>query len=129
MARESAAERRAREANERAEREARVWVEFTAAYPKRFAALLFSYMELNYAEFRVTKLDEETYEFERKYTAAQLKVTPPANYNWEVLNDMERAEEELRDYAEERAEEARRAQVRANALMKLTAEERELLNV
>lgn len=127
--RETAAERRAREAANRQEHEVRVWAEFTAQYPKRFAALLFAYADLDYAEFRVKKLDDETYEFSHKYTDVTLKVTPPLNYVWDVMNNLESAEYELKEYQEEVAEEERKYAVKQAALAKLSKEERELLGL
>lgn len=129
MARETAAEKRARMEQERAERDARVWTEFTAQYPVRFANVLFKFMELSYAQFSVRKVDDETYEFEHNFTNEQLSVTPPVNYDWEVLNNLDRLEAEVREHYEELEEENRKRQARVTALAKLTTEERELLGL
>lgn len=132
MARETAAEKRAREAKEWAEREAKEWAEFTATYPVRFANLLFKYMELSHAQFLVKKLDVDTYSFFFKanpYRSYELKVVPPVNYSWDYMDLMDCAERQLADYYAEVAEAERKANVRRNALTKLTAEERELLNL
>ena len=128
----TAAEKRALVAAQRAEDNRVEWAEFTAKYPVRFANLMFRYMELDFAQFRVKKLDEETFEFSRedyRYDNLALKVTPPANWNWEYLNEVQQAEALLADYDAERAEERRKESVRLTALSKLTAEERELLNL
>jgi hypothetical protein len=130
--RETTKERAERERAEMAVRQATEWLEFSAAYPARFATLMFRYMTLDYAQFRVKKVDNETYEFSREdysYRDYVLKVTPPANYSWEYLNQLEQAEEQLADYDRQVAEQERKATVRAAALNKLTAEERELLNL
>lgn len=129
MARETAAEKRVRLEQERAERDARVWAEFTATYPVRFANVLFKYMELHYDRFYVKKLDDETYQFERDYTDETLKVTPPANYDWEYFNALDSVETAVREYYEEKQEAERKYAVRRAALAKLTAEEKELLGV
>ena len=132
MARETAKERYARVATETAEREAKEWAEFTATYPVRFANLLFKYMELSYAQFVVKKLDNETYSFFREdhaWRSYELKVTPPVNYSWEYMDFMNSADAYLADYYAELAEAERKADVRRNALTKLSAEERELLGV
>jgi hypothetical protein len=128
----TAAEKRALVAAQRAEDNRVAWAEFTASYPVRFANLMYRYMTLDYAQFRVKKLDEETFEFYRedyRYSDLVLKVTPPANWNWEYLNEVEQAEALLADYDREQAEERRKESVRLAALSKLTAEERELLNL
>ena len=128
----TAADKRMLADAKRAEDNRLAWAEFTATYPVRFVNLMFRYMELAYAQFRVKKLDEETFEFSRedyRYDNLELKVTPPANWNWEYLNEMEQAEALLADYDREQAEERRKESVRLTALSKLTAEERELLNL
>jgi hypothetical protein len=128
----TAAEKRALVDAQRAEDNRVAWAEFTATYPVRFVNLMYRYMALDYAQFRVKKLDEETFQFLRedyRYDNLVLKVTPPANWNWEYLNEMEQAEALLADYDAEQAEERRKESVRMVALSKLTAEERELLNL
>ena len=132
MARETAAQKREREVAERNAHETVEWVEFTSTYPARFANLLFRYMSLDYAQFRVRQLEDNVYEFsrtDRSYRVYQLKVTPVAFYSWEYKNTLEQAEELLADYDAEQAEEVRKRTVRAAALNKLSAEERELLNL
>jgi hypothetical protein len=128
----TAADKRMLADAQRAEANRVAWAEFTASYPVRFVNLMYRYMALDYANFRVKKLDEETFEFSRedyRYDDLVLKVTPPANWNWEYLNDMAQAEALLTDYDAEQAEERRKDSVRMNALAKLNAEERELLNL
>jgi hypothetical protein len=128
----TAADKRMLADAQRAESNRLAWAEFTASYPVRFANLMYRYMALDYAQFRVKKLDEETFEFSRedyRYDNLELKVTPPANWNWAYLNEMEQAEALLTDYDAEQAEERRKESVRLTALSKLTAEERELLNL
>lgn len=130
--RETAAERRARQLAEQAERQAAEWSEFTANYTVRFANLLFNYMNQYYANFRVSKVDDETFSFSRtdyRFSELELKVIPPTNFSWEYKNEFEQAEELLADYAAEQVEKVRKSEVRLNALNKLTAEERELLNL
>lgn len=128
MAKETKAEREARMANELAAE----WAEFVAAYPTRFAALMFAYMDLSHVGFQVRKIDAETYEFTRHeylYRQFTLKVTPPANYSYETTDAVETLEAALADYAREEAEAQRRYQVKQAALAKLSKEERELLGV
>jgi hypothetical protein len=128
----TAAEKRALAAEKEAKEMAATWAEFTAKYPSRFANALFKYMELEYAMFRVNKLDDETYEFSREdysYSTYELKVTPPVNYSWEFMSAMDNVESYLADYAAEKAEELRKMRVRLSALEKLTPEERDLLGV
>lgn len=129
MAKETKAEAAARQ-----ELEAEVsYQKFVREYPARFAAVLYEYMDLHYVGFRVKKLDEETYSFNRdsdnRWSERELKVTPPANRNWESVSALEDVERELKNYAEEQAEERRKATVRQAALSKLNAEERELLGL
>lgn len=127
MAKETKTEREARTAQE----QATAWAEFVAAYPTRFAALMFAYMDTA-GDFQVRKLDAETYEFTRHehlYRNFQLKATPPENYNHSTVDAMETLEGALADYAREQAEAQRRYTVKLNALAKLSKEERELLGL
>ena len=132
MARETAAQKREREALVRSNQEVAEWAEFTATYAARFADLMFQYMSRDYAQFRVVQEDQNTYTFSRaeyRFNERTLNVTPPVSYDWEYKNQLDQAEELLADYAAEQAEQRRKETVRMNALNKLTAEERELLKV
>ena len=127
MAKETKADREARMEQEQAVQ----WAEFVAAYPTRFAALMFAYLDTG-GEFQVKKLGTETYNFTRHehlYRSYQLPVSPPAHYNYSTVDAMETLEAALADYAAEQAEVQRRWEVKQNALNKLSAEERELLGV
>jgi hypothetical protein len=128
MAKETKAEAAARH-----ELEAEVsYQAFVREYPARFAAVLFEYLQLEHAGFRVKKMDAETYSFYRadhQWSDRVLKVSPPANRNWEVTTLLGEVESELADYAAEQAEADRKYAVKAAALLKLSAEERELLGV
>ena len=105
------------------------WAEFTAQYPTRFANLLFQYMSLSHEGFDVVKIDNETYEFKRNYLSEVLKVTPPVNFNWEYKYSVESVEQVVKKLEEERAEAERERLFRANALAKLTLEERRALGL
>ncbi len=127
MAKETKAERLARE-----ELEAEAsYQAFVREYPARFAALMYEYLSLEHAGFNVDKVDDETYSFYRgeKWSSYELKVTPPANRNWEVVSNLEEVESKLAEYAAEQAEETRKYSLKCAALGKLTKEERELLGV
>lgn len=124
--------KRAVVAAERKAQQTAEWEDFKSTYPVRFASLMYNYMNLSYADFRVNKVNDTTYEFsrnERRYDTFPLSVTPPAEFNWEFMNELEQAEAMLADYAAEQAEVVRKSEVRANALNKLNAEERALLNL
>lgn len=132
MARETKAQREARET---AERQAD-WEKFQSEYPRRFAQVLFgftnlaaSHATLEGVPFGVDQLDEETYAFVHDYVDLTLKVTAPVNQVWEVLYNLERLEGIVEMYDRAVAEEQRQAQVRRDALAKLNAEERELLGL
>jgi hypothetical protein len=132
MVKETAAARREREAKEFDKAKELEWAEFTAAYPANFANLIFEYMGLYYAGFRVRKIDSDTYNFNREdysWKEFTLQVVPPKSYTWEYINDFDNAYKTLADYAAEKAEERRRESVRMAALAKLSKEERELLGV
>ena len=132
MVKETKAVRQAREAEEQMAKDRTEWAEFTAGYPANFANLMFEYAKLDYAGFRIKKLDHETYFFSRddySYKEYELKVTPPVNYVWEYLHEFDQAYELLHDYAREKAEESRKQMVRSAALDKLSKEERELLGI
>lgn len=106
------------------------WATFVDAYPTRFAALLFNYM--NTPGFTVKKFDAETYEFNRPdhlWREYQLKVTPEVNWSSATVDAMDTLEHSLADYAREQAEAQRRYQVKQDALAKLNKEERELLGL
>ena len=105
------------------------WAEFTAQYPARFANLLFQYLNLTHEGFNVVKVDDETYVFQRNHTEETLKVTPPVNFSWEFKYSVESVEREFKKLEEERAEAERQRLFRANALSKLTLEERRALGL
>lgn len=132
MARETKAQREAREAEQRQ----LDWVVFRNEYPRRFASVLFAFTRLAASgatlerePYQVDKLDEETYAFVHDYTDSTLKVTAPVNQVWDVLYTLERLEGLVEMYDRAQAEEQRQAQVRREALAKLNAEERELLGL
>ena len=104
---------------------------FVETYPARFAALLFDYMNLEYAGFRVKRLDAETYLFTGclAWSTTELKVSPPANRNWEVVSALEETENYVDMFAQEQEEAARKHEAKKAALNKLTKEERELLGL
>jgi hypothetical protein len=128
----TAADKRLLADAKRAEDNRSAWARFTESYPTRFASLMWRYLTQTAAGFRVKKLDDETYEFDRddySYRTYELKVTPPVNYVWEVMDAMDSAESYLEDYAREVAEEERKYLVKVAALNKLSAEEKELLGL
>lgn len=132
MARETKAQREAREA---AERQAD-WDKFREEYPQRFAKVLFEFAKLEGRGARafdeyyyVGKVDDETYEFTRGNTECTLKTTAPVNRLLNVMCDLELLEREVQDYYDLLAEEQRQAKVKRGALAKLNAEERELLGL
>lgn len=130
--RKTAAEKRADVNQEYTAHRIKQWAEFTAAYPAKFANLMFEYATLSYAGFRMHKLDDDTYTFSRdEYSSAEytLKVTPPAEYSWDFEYEFDQAYALLADYVAEQAEQERKRQLRVNALNKLTAEERETLGL
>jgi hypothetical protein len=116
-----------------AELEAEVsYQKFVREYPARFVAAMYEYLTLEYAGFRVHKLDAETYNFSvegERWSDCELKVAPPANRNWEVVEALESVERGLLRYAAEQAEANRQYAVKQAALAKLSKEERELLGV
>lgn len=132
MARETKAQREARESTERF----LAWEEFRAEYPRRFARVLYEFTLLdasgahtNDEPFEVSLLDDETFRFRHGWNDYELKVTAPANPVWEVLYHLESLEGSVQNFYKERAEQARREQVRTAALNKLNTEERELLGL
>ena len=132
MVRETARPRREREEKELRETQMAEWAVFTATYPVKFANLMFKYAELDFAGFKISKLDEQTYTFLRcdyAYKQYTLTAIPPSEYDWEYVNEFELAHDLLADYDREQAEVFRRSEMRLNALNKLTKEERELLGI
>lgn len=130
--RETAKEKRERELLVIVASETESWARFAESYPVRFANVLFRYMVLQQAAFNVKQIDSFTYEFSRndyQYDDVMLSVAPPAEFTWEYENKVKLVERMLADYDSEMSEQARQSWVRTNALSKLTAEERELLNV
>lgn len=130
--RKTAAEKRAEAAALRNAEFAVEYAAFVQAYPTRFANVMFKYMELPHADFRVKKLDDETYAFSRtdySWKSLELKVNPPAEPDWDYMNVMLNVEEYLADYAKDVAEQMRKHNVKQAALQKLSTEERELLGL
>lgn len=109
--------------------QAQAWEVFKAEYPVRFANVMYQYMSLSYENFNVKKLDAETYAFSRNHTEETLKVTSPVNFDWEYKYSLETVEREVQRLEEERAEAERERLFRANALAKLTLEERRALGL
>ena len=104
---------------------------FVETYAARFAAAMFDYMTLTWTGFSVSRLDAETYVFssQESYSTVELKVTPPANRNWEAVAKLEQVEDYLKEYALEQEEENRKYYAKQAALNKLSKEERELLGL
>lgn len=132
MARETKAQREAREAAERQE----AWDRFREEYPQRFAEVLFEYTRLTVSceqaggcPYQVVQMDSETYRFVHGWSDYALKVTVPVNQNWEALYALESIERDVQDYYDEVAEVERRDTVKRDALAKLNDEERELLGL
>jgi hypothetical protein len=128
MAKETKAERAIRE-----EEEAVIaWWKFSQEYPTRFAALMFNVAVIHNDVLDVVKLDAETYKFYKdgeSWSETELKTTPPLNRDWEVLYDLEAAEQLVNNREMELDEEERKNCARQAALAKLSKEERELLGV
>jgi hypothetical protein len=125
----TAKQRRAQQEEAIALEQAQVWEVYKAEYPARFANLLFQYLNLNHEGFNVVKVDNETYVFQRNHTEETLKVTPPDNFSWGFKYSVESVEREFKKLEEERAEAERQRLFRANALSKLTLEERRALGL
>lgn len=129
MARETKAQREAREA---AEYQAQ-WNKVVAEWPARFAQLMFNYATL--PGFSLEANANGTYGFlpsEEVCSWADLNWLPvsvTAEQNWEVFYTLQRAEQWVDEYAAMRNEAARKAQVKRDALAKLNSEERELLGL
>lgn len=129
MARETKAQR-----DERLEAEREAYrAEFVAEYPQRLTRLVFEFATL-WSVPRVKRYDENSYVFmseDSRNTWNSEWVLPDVltNYRQDVYDNMETVEQEVQYYKDYLAEQERKANVRANALAKLTAEERELLKL
>ena len=129
MARETKAQR-----DERLEAEREAYrAEFVAEYPQRLTRLVFEFATL-WSVPRVKRYDENSYVFmseDSRNTWNSEWVLPDVltNYRQDVYDNMETEEQEVQYYKDYLAEQERKANVRANALAKLTAEERELLKL
>lgn len=128
MAKETKAERAVRE-----ELESEVaWQKVVREYPTRFAALMFDAAVKHNDVLIVARLDAETYRFGREdetWSDIVLKTTAPANRDWEVLYELEKAEQLVKNREAELDEANRKYHARQTALAKLSKEERELLGV
>lgn len=121
MARETRAERAAREAAERAAYEA----EMAASYPERLMAMLERATKVNFElEVREGKFVLEDRD-DRRDRTVELTLTYSAE-NQEALHELD-WRVDMKEEAQREAE--RRANLRRNALSKLTAEEREELGL
>lgn len=129
MARETKAQR-----DERLEAEREAYrAEFVAEYPQRLTRLVFEFATL-WSVPRVKRYDENSYVFmseDSRNTWNSEWVLPDVltNYRQDVYDNMETVEQEVQYYKDYLAEQERKANVRANALAKLTSEERELLKL
>lgn len=133
MARETKAERLAREAAERAE----YMAQFVVLYPRRLLQLVYAYSNTNPNRFSV-KFNSEADTFTLTVTESDWSdqyVFPATltEYKSAYESDMYDAESMLESYAQEMAELARKATVRAEAWKKVsemfTSEEREMLGL
>ena len=123
MARETKAERLAREAAEQAAYEAAQ----AATYPERLMAALEEATTKNNYELKVR---DGLFELrDRDSSDYDLALTLTYQYNTHSQSALEDLEWDLRGKAQERAEAERRYQVRQAALNKLSKEERELLGL
>ena len=133
MARETKAERLAREAAERAEYQAK----FVAAYPRRLLQLVYAYSNTNPNRFTVKYHSEQDWfqlsSLEPSWQEAYVLPATLTEYDYKLDNAMDEAEALLESYAKELAEEARKANVRAEAWKKVNemfnAEEKKLLGL
>lgn len=118
-----------------------IWNEFLATYPQRFAALMYEFMTLakeTHIEeglgFKVEKLGPNTYLFEGEVNypvEAKLMVVLPEEYQPDYVWQFETMEGVVAEYHERKAEEARKAAAKREAMEKLrstfSAEELALL--
>ena len=133
MARKTAAERQAEQQAKRLEMEAFEWSELVKTYAERFARLMFEYSNKPRAVFKVTRTeDPNVYLFESWQDWSDEFILParlPAEYNEQLIMDLNSAERALSRAEEVEAEENRRRQLKASALAKLTEEERQVLEI
>ena len=133
MARETKAERLAREEAERAKYVA----QFVVQYPRRLLQLVYAYSNTNSNRFSVKyNSEEDTFTLTMTESDWSDQYVFPAiltEYKSAYDSDMYDAESMLESYARELAEEARRATVRAEAWKKVNemfnAEEQKLLGL
>jgi len=127
MARETAAQRRDREAAEQAERLAAL----VAQYPQRFLQALSDALREGVELSAVDPLNGlYTFTFPNDPYLSRMDVRAvPRIIGWDDIWALERLEDKVNDMRVERQEAERRVEMRKNALAKLTPEERELLGV
>ena len=96
MARETAAQRKAREQAERTQAEQA----FLASYPRRLLNLVFEYSNKNSNVFTVDRLENDQFLFETAQDWAREFVLPAelTEYNQSVFVDMLEAEDALKAY-------------------------------
>ena len=131
MARETAAQRKEREANV-AEKYRR---DFLVGYANRLLDLVYDYSNQNPSEFSVDRLDDDKFLFETTQNWAREFVLPRelTEYSSTVFYDLLEAEDALKEYEADRAEESRKANALLAAMKKakemFTEEERQLLGL
>jgi len=110
------------------------WEDFKAAYPVRFAALLFDFSKFSATDYNLNIVrTDDNYEFcwrvgwNRK--GVDLKPVPPVEQNWQCLYDLESAESAIQEERDRLAEAERKQQLRETALSKLTDEEKKALGI
>ena len=131
MARKTAAELRAqREENTRL-METQLWAEFVSSYPARLMHLMYEFTTNPRGKFTVKRSEEpNTYVLKSYQDWTQdfvFPAVPPAEYNFDLLNDLEAAESALLRAELEEQEAKRKLAVREAALAKLSNEERQEL--
>jgi len=129
----TAAERRAAQAQEALAREQETWANFGVKYHERMMAAMWRYMNTP-SVFSVTRKDDSSqayvflshagYESEH-----ELPVKLPQSYSWELISELESVERNLERYDEHQREQERLAQVRRDALAKLSGEELAVLGI
>ena len=130
--RKTKAEKEAEQIAIQAANNAADWENFKSEYPTRFAALLFDFHKFGATDYNLNVVRTgDNYEFcwgagwERK--SVDLKPTVPDEYDWEYLYSIEKAESAIKEERDRIAEAERKQRIRAEALSKLTEEERQVL--
>jgi hypothetical protein len=123
----------AKQRKEREELEAKFrFVELQKAYPRRLMRSMMDYVQLG--QFLVVPhiSQPDVYVFypdpNLSYVDAHFDM-PAEMITWDNFYDLEKIEAYVKEYAEAKDEEHRKAQARKDALAKLSKEERELLGV